>query len=76
MLNSPSPQLLNDLERHISARTGRRIRNLAIDVQPEQVILRGQTTSYYIKQLAQHGLREMLPHVHLANTIVVEENQS
>jgi hypothetical protein len=36
------------------------------------VVLRGQTSSYYVKQLAQHGVQELLPQVRLENSIVVE----
>jgi hypothetical protein len=65
-------QLRSELERVVQMRTGRRVRHLAIDVFPERVILRGRTTSYYVKQLAQHGVRDLLPHVSLENTIAVE----
>ena len=41
---------------------------------PERVILRGQTTTYYIKQLAQHGIRDILPDVCLENTIAVDSS--
>jgi hypothetical protein len=60
------------LERHILARTGRRIRNLAIELVPEAVILHGSAATYYVKQLAQHGVRDVLPQVRLENAIVVE----
>jgi hypothetical protein len=60
-----------ELERHVSARTGRRIRNLAIELGPERVVLRGEANSYYIKQLAQQGVREILPQLRLENSIVV-----
>ena len=69
-----SPQLRSDLERHILARTGRRLRNLAVELFPEAVILHGSATTYYVKQLAQHGARELLPQVRLENAIVVEGN--
>jgi len=67
----PSPQQF-ELEQYVQVRTGRRVRNLAIELEPERVILRGQATSYYVKQLAQHGVRDLLPHVRLENTIVVD----
>lgn len=69
-----SPTLLRtELERHVQARTGNRIRNLAIELVPEKaVILRGSAGSYYLKQLAQHGVRDLLPQVQLENAIVVE----
>jgi hypothetical protein len=35
--------------------------------------VRGRTRSYYVKQLAQHGVRDLLPDVHLENAIRVEE---
>jgi hypothetical protein len=68
----PSARLRSELERHILARTGRRVRNLAVEFVPEAVILHGSTNTYYVKQLAQHGVREMLPQVRLENAIVVE----
>jgi hypothetical protein len=67
-----SPHLQTELKRHILARTGRRLRNLVIDVVPEAVILRGSATTYHVKQLAQHGVRDVLPRVRLENAIVVD----
>jgi hypothetical protein len=68
---STSPQLQRELESRVQTRTGRRVRNLAIEVAPERVVLKGDTATYYIKQLAQHEIRDCLPHVHLDNDIVV-----
>ena len=65
--------LREQLERHVRIRTGRRIRNLAIELDPERVILRGQASSYYVKQMAQQGIRDFLPHLLLENSIVVEK---
>ena len=68
-----SPDLLQqELEQRVQERTGRRVRNLAIELCPERVILRGAASSYHIKQLAQHGIRDLLPQVRLENAIVVE----
>jgi hypothetical protein len=64
-------RLREELVNRVQNRTNRRVRNLAIQVTPECVILQGQTVSYYIKQLAQHGVRECLPHVRLENFITV-----
>ena len=67
-------QLQIDLEQHVQTRTGRRIRDLAIECTPEVVVLRGRTTTFYLKQLAQTGIRDLLPQVRLENDIVVESN--
>ncbi len=72
MVTVPSPQLQRELEHHVKLRTARRIRNLAIEVGPGRVVLRGQAASYYLKQLAQHGVQELLPQVWLENSITVE----
>ena len=72
MVNVSSPQLQHDLEHHVALRTARRIRNLSIEVGPGRVVLRGQASSYYVKQLAQHGVFELLPQVRLENSIVVD----
>jgi len=63
--------LRRDLESHVMSRTGRRVRGLDIELSPEGVRLNGQTNQYYVKQLAQQGVREMLPDVRLENAIVV-----
>jgi hypothetical protein len=61
-----------ELERHILDRTGRRVHGLSVEVRDEQVILRGRTSSYYIKQLAQHCVWDVLPDARLDNAIEVE----
>jgi hypothetical protein len=72
MVNASSRLLQHELEDYVALRTARRIRNLTVEVAPECVVLRGQASSYYLKQLAQHGVRELLPQVRLENSIVVE----
>ena len=69
---SDPSRLRTELEQQVQVRTGRRVRQLAIEVGPERVILRGLTSTYYVKQLAQHGVRDLLPFVPLENTIDVE----
>jgi hypothetical protein len=68
--------LEHELERRVQDRTGHRIRNLRIELRPERVILRGHTSAYYFKQLAQHSVRDLMPRVGLENAIVVENNLS
>jgi hypothetical protein len=65
------PHLHKELEHHILARTGRRVRDLKIELCPERVVLHGRADSYHVKQLAQHGVRDVLPQVRLENAIVV-----
>ncbi len=72
MSSVETPELRDELARRVLDRTGRRVRNLTIELCDEGVILRGQAGSYYVKQLAQHGVRDLLPDVRLENTIVVE----
>jgi hypothetical protein len=62
---------MSDLERHVHERTGHRVRDLHVELGPERVILQGMAGSYYIKQLAQSGVRELLPRVTVENDIVV-----
>jgi hypothetical protein len=72
MVSTSLPHLQQELERQVSLRTGRRVRNLAVELEAERIVLRGLTTTYHVKQLAQHGIRDLLPHVRLENVIVVE----
>ncbi len=72
MVLSSMPHLQQELEQQVTFRTGRRVRNLIVLLEPERIVLRGQTTTYHVKQLAQHGILEMLPNARLENGIVVE----
>jgi hypothetical protein len=66
------PSLRRELERSIRARTGRRIRDLDVELGAGRIILRGRAASYHLKQLAQHGVRDLLPHASVENAIIVE----
>ena len=58
-------------EAEIRSRTHRRVRDLSLEVNDDRVVLRGRTDTYYIKQLAQEVVRELLPDIPLINAIVV-----
>jgi hypothetical protein len=73
MYPSGTSELLQELVRLVLVRTSRRVRDLTIEMSPERIVLRGRTSSYYVKQLAQHGVREMLPYIYLENTIDVDD---
>jgi hypothetical protein len=64
--------LQHELEHQVRLRTGRQIRNLIVELGPEKVVLRGRASSYYAKQLAQQGVRDVLPEVRLENSITVD----
>jgi hypothetical protein len=64
-------RLRAELENRILVRTGRRVRNLDIKLSAEGVTLKGQTQTFYVKQLAQHEVRDLLPDVRLDNAIQV-----
>jgi hypothetical protein len=62
----------DDLKVQVQSRTNRGVRNLSIEFRPGRVVLRGQTTSYYVKQLAQEELIGTLPaDFRLENSITV-----
>jgi hypothetical protein len=66
-----SVQLRQDLARKVREWTGQRVRDLTIEVGTGGIVLRGRSPSYYVKQLAQQGVWELLPGVGLRNAIVV-----
>jgi len=64
-----------DLVQQVQARIGRRVRNLSVEFRNDHVVLRGQTTTYHVKQLAQHSLAALLPEGWLLeNAILVMRN--
>jgi len=69
---STTPPTLSELVlQRVTTLTGRRVRDLAVEVAPDRVTLRGRTDSFHVKQLAQHGVREVVPTLRLENAIVV-----
>jgi hypothetical protein len=59
------------LELQVQRRLGSRIRDLRVIVRHEGVILRGRTSTYHAKQLAQHAAMELADLPILANEIEV-----
>ena len=66
-----SPTLHQKLEHHIKARTGNRLKFLAVHVTPQGVTLMGKTNTYHVKQLALIGVRDVLPESPVRNDIEV-----
>lgn len=60
-----------ELKKLVEARTHRRIRDLDVEMRNGNLILRGRAGSYHLKQLAQHGILDVLPEVRLVNAIEV-----
>lgn len=67
-------QLTEVVLQRVVDRTGRRVKNLVVEVVGggEAVVLRGRATCFHVKQLAQQGAREALPNARLENAIEVE----
>ena len=66
---NPTREIVRD---RVMERTNRRVRDLAVEVSKDRVILRGRADCFHTKQLALHGVRELLPTVPLTNAIVVD----
>lgn len=64
--------LRDALTERVHNRTGRRVSGLTVELAGGAVVLRGVARSYHVKQLAQHGAREVLPDAKLLNAIVVQ----
>jgi hypothetical protein len=60
-----------ELEQHVRSRTGRNLRDLDIELSTESVTLHGLAPTFYVKQLAQHCIQELLPNIDLRNLIKV-----
>jgi hypothetical protein len=71
MIVSELPRLQKELETRVLARTGRRVRNLEVQYSSDEIVLLGETSTYHVKQLAQHSVLDFLPAVRLHNRITV-----
>jgi hypothetical protein len=61
-----------ELERRVGLRAARQVFGLRIEVRGGRVVLQGRARSYHFKQLAQEGVRELLPRGGLENAITVD----
>jgi hypothetical protein len=59
------------IRQRIESRLGGRVRDLAIRISAETIILEGSCATFYTKQLAQHAALGVLENEHLENAIVV-----
>ena len=71
-MTATAPTLNQTLLEQVVRHTGRRVRDLRVELVGGAVVLQGRAGSFHVKQLAQHGVRELLPDAPLRNTIVVE----
>jgi hypothetical protein len=71
-MSTSAPNLSEMLLQRITKWTGRRVQNLVVELGSGHVVLRGKAKSFHIKQLAQHGAKEILPNARLENAIIVE----
>lgn len=67
--------LTADLAWRVHLRTGWRIRNLAIDVQPERVVLRGRATTGFTRHLLQQAAQDLLPNRDLVFDVEVDHDE-
>ncbi len=70
-MSTTAPGLAEVVAQRIVARTGRRVRNLAVELGNGWLRLSGVAPSYHVKQLAQHAATEAVPDARLENVIVV-----
>lgn len=71
-MSTTAPNLSELLLQRISKWTGRRVQDLTVEVGGGKLVLRGRTSSYHVKQLAQRGAQDIIPNAKLENDIVVE----
>jgi osmotically-inducible protein OsmY len=68
---SEAKRLAADIERAIRVRTGRTIHDLQVTVTKDCILLTGNCSTYYTKQLAQHAAMTLLVNEKLTNDIEV-----
>jgi hypothetical protein len=59
------------IEQRIEARLPGRVRHLSVHVSAAFIVLEGECSTYYTKQLAQHAALGVLEDEHLENAIIV-----
>ena len=63
---------VHKIERAVTRWTLGRVKDLRVRIRGEDVYLDGRSETYYMKQLAQHGVFELVPTAEVHNAIVVQ----
>lgn len=63
--------LASSLISRIEARTHGQVRDLNVELDPEQVVITGKARTHYAKQLAQHGVMDLIQERAIINRIIV-----
>jgi hypothetical protein len=66
-----SPELLEQIEQAVQARTGGRIRGLRVRLDDGCLVVSGRTSTYYNKQLATHAVRDAVDDMSVQNDVEV-----
>lgn len=74
MSNAVAPPIERELESRLRAVTGRRVREMAVEVSTDTVTVSGRAESFHIKQLALAAIRDVLPTARVRNRIEVDRN--
>ena len=63
--------LVDQVEQAVQVRTGGRIRDLQIRLSEGRVIVSGRTSTYYLKQLTTHAIRDAVDDLTVQNDVEV-----
>jgi hypothetical protein len=72
--NERHRQLAIAIRQRIETRLAGRVRDLAVRIKGDTIVLEGCCATYYTKQLAQHAALGVIEDEHLENAIVVKVN--
>jgi len=73
MAHQAAQELTSTIKHRIHSRTHGRVWNLHVEFDGHAVVLRGRTSTYYTKQLAQHGALEIIAGKPVVNDIEVRK---
>jgi hypothetical protein len=62
---------IGELERLVQERAHYKVRNLRLEWSEGRFVLFGSVNSYHLKQLAQHGILDVMPTARVVNALTV-----
>ena len=62
---------LGELERLVQERAHHKVKNLRLELSEGRYLLSGYVESYHVKQLAQHGILDVMPKARIVNSLTV-----